>query len=103
MVSSPATGPRCSNVRADGDMSQFMRRLIVPHTQRWNFHHQTAPPRPRYQRRFRPFFLQSDGSLLVVNRRLGPNALVADLIRPVRERCCVPASGGTRRKPGKCA
>jgi putative transposase len=41
--------------REDGDLSAFMRRLTMTHTQRWHTHHRTAGTGHLYQARYKSF------------------------------------------------
>jgi putative transposase len=51
--------------RADGELSETMRWLMVTHTQRWHAHRHTAGTGPVYQGRFKSFPVQADGHFLV--------------------------------------
>ena len=53
---------------ADNDLSEFMRRLTVTHTQRWHSAHGTAGTGPLYQGRFKSFPIQGDEHFLTVCR-----------------------------------
>lgn len=65
--------------RLDGELSEFMRRLTVTHTQRWHAHHHTAGTGPLYQGRFKSFPLQHDDHFLTVMRYVQRNPVRAHL------------------------
>ncbi|MBS0184492.1 MAG: transposase [Nitrospira sp.] len=67
--------------RQDGELSEIMRWITVPHTQRWHAHHHTAGTGPLYQGRFRSFPVQTDEHFLTVARYVERNALRAKLVR----------------------
>ncbi len=66
--------------RADGDLSRFMRRVTLTHTQRWHAHHGTAGTGHLYQGRFKSFPVESDDHFLTVCRYVERNALRANLV-----------------------
>jgi putative transposase len=71
--------------RADRELSEFMRRLTVTHTQRWHANRHTAGTGPVYQGRFKSFPIQRDHHLLRVCRYVERNALRAALVERAEE------------------
>lgn len=69
----------------DGDISEFMRRVTVTHTQRWHAAHGTSGSGHIYQGRFKSFPMQSDGHLLAVCRYVERNALRAGLVKRAQD------------------
>ncbi len=65
----------------DGQLSQFMQKLTVAHTQRWHARHRTAGTGHLYQGRFKSFPVQSDEHFLAVCRYVERNPLRARLVR----------------------
>jgi putative transposase len=65
--------------RADGDLSRFLRRVTLTHTQRWHAHRRSAGTGHLYQGRFKSFPVQSDEHFLTVCRYVERNALRAGL------------------------
>jgi len=68
--------------REDGELSEWMRRLTVTHTQRWHAHHHAAGTGPiyHYQGRFKSSPIQDDEHLLTAWRYVERNALRAGLV-----------------------
>jgi putative transposase len=52
--------------RGDGDFSDFMRWLMMTHSQRWHAYHHDAGLGHQYEGRFKSFPVQSDDHLLAV-------------------------------------
>ena len=71
--------------REDGELSEFMRRLTVTHTQRWHANRHTAGTGPLYQGRFKSFPIEQDEHLLMVLRYVDRNALRAKLVKRAEE------------------
>jgi putative transposase len=67
--------------KRDGELSEFMRRLTVTHTQRWHAHRHTAGTGPLYQGRFKSFPIQQDDHFLTVMRYVQRNPVRANLCR----------------------
>ena len=65
--------------RGDGDLSRFMRRLTMTHTQRWHAHRHSAGTGHLYQGRFKSFPVQDDGHFRTLCRYVERNALRAGL------------------------
>jgi putative transposase len=65
--------------RDDGDLSRFMRRLTLTHTQRWHVQHHTTGSGHLYQGRFKSFPVQSNESFLTVCRYVESSGLRAHL------------------------
>ena len=66
--------------RKGDELSEFMRRLTVTHTQRRHAHYHTAGTGPIYQGRFKSFPIQQDHHFLKVCRYVERNALRANLV-----------------------
>ena len=64
----------------DGDLSEFMKRLTVTHTQRYRFATDTVGEGPVYQGRFKSFIIQDDEHLFTVLRYVERNPLTAKLV-----------------------
>jgi putative transposase len=68
--------------RADGELSEFMRRVTVTHAQRLHARRGTAGTGPVYQGRFKSFPVEADDRhLLMLCRYVERNALRARLVR----------------------
>jgi putative transposase len=67
--------------RADGELSEFMRRLTVTHAMRWHAHRGSGGSGHVYQNRFKSFPCERDEHLLVLLRYVERNALRAGLVR----------------------
>jgi putative transposase len=67
--------------REDGELSAFMRRLTLTHTQRWHAHRRTVGSGHLYQGRFKAFLVQNDPHFLTVCRYVERNALRAKLVK----------------------
>ena len=65
---------------ADGDLSDFMKRLTVTHTQRYRVQTKTVGEGPVYQGRYKSFLIQEDTHLLTVLRYVERNPLTAKLV-----------------------
>jgi len=61
--------------RHEEELSEVLRWITVPHTQRWHSHYHTAETGPVYQGRFKSFPTQTDGHFLAVARYVKRNAL----------------------------
>jgi putative transposase len=68
-------------LRADGELSAFMRWLTHTHTMRWHAHYHSVGTVHLYQGRFRAFPTQADGHFLTVCRYVERNALRAKLVK----------------------
>ena len=55
---------------ADGELSEFMRRLTVTHAMRWHAHRGSAGSGHVYQNRFKSFPCERDEHLLILLRPL---------------------------------
>ena len=64
----------------DGQLSEYMRRLTVTHTQRWHAYRGSAGAGHLYQGRFKSFIVQHDAHFLSVCRYVEANALRANLV-----------------------
>ena len=64
----------------NGQLSDYMRRLTVTHTQRWHACRGTAGTGHLYQGRFKSFVVQHDAYFLNVCRYVEANALRAKLV-----------------------
>ena len=65
----------------DGDLSEFMKRLTVTHTQRYRFSTETVGQGAVYQGRYKSFIIQDDNHLLTVLRYVERNPLTAQLVK----------------------
>jgi putative transposase len=65
----------------DGDLSRFMHRLTMTHTQRHHAAHRNVGTGPLYQGRFKSFPVQEDAHFLTVARYIQRNALRAGLVK----------------------
>jgi putative transposase len=66
--------------RQDGDLSDFMKRLTVTHTQRHRVKTKTVGTGPVYQGRYKSFLIQEEIHLLTVLRYVERNPLTAQLV-----------------------
>ena len=66
--------------RNDGDLSEFMKRLTVTHTQRYRVATKTVGQGAVYQGRYKSFITQDDKHLLTVLRYVERNPLTAQLV-----------------------
>ena len=64
----------------DGELSDFMKRLTVTHTQRFRVKTKTVGEGPVYQGRYKSFLIQEDRHLLTVLRYVERNPLTANLV-----------------------
>ena len=71
--------------RSDGELSEVMRWITVPHTQRWHAHRHSSGTGPVYQGRFKSFPVQTDEHFLTVARYVERNALRAKLVERAEE------------------
>jgi len=69
----------------DGDLSNFMKRLTVTHTQRYRVKTRTIGTGPVYQGRYKSFLIQEDTHLLTVLRYVERNPLTAKLVNKAEE------------------
>ncbi len=69
--------------KKDGDLSDFMKRVTVTHTQRYRAITQTVGEGPVYQGRYKSFIIQNDKHLLTVLRYVERNPLTAQLVKNV--------------------
>ena len=67
----------------NGDLSDFMKRITVTHTQRYRANTQTVGEGPLYQGRYKSFLIQNDNHLLTVLRYVERNPLTANLTQDV--------------------
>lgn len=67
----------------DGQLSDFMKRVTVTHTQRYRAVTQTVGEGPVYQGRYKSFIIQNDNHLLTVLRYVERNPLTAQLVKDV--------------------
>ncbi len=65
----------------DGDLSEFMKRLTVTHTQRYRSATDTVGQGAVYQGRFKSFIIQDDHHLFTVLRYVERNPLTAKLVK----------------------
>lgn len=66
---------------SDGDLSDFMKRITVTHTQRYRVRTHTVGEGPLYQGRYKSFIIQNDTHLLTVLRYVERNPLAAELVQ----------------------
>ena len=59
----------------DGDLSRFMHRLTMTHSQRWNAAHESIGDGHLYQGRYRSFPVQPDGHVAMVCRYVEANSV----------------------------
>lgn len=71
--------------REDGDLSDFMKRITVTHTQRHRVITGTVGEGPLYQGRYKSFLIQDDNHLLTVLRYVERNPLTAQLVKNILE------------------
>ncbi len=71
--------------REDGDVSEFMRWVILTHTQRWHASHGTTGIGHVYQGRFKSFPVQSNEHYLTVLRYIESNPLRAKIVKNSRD------------------
>ena len=69
----------------DGDLSDFMKRITVTHTQRHRVITDTVGEGPLYQGRYKSFIIQNDNHLLTVLRYVERNPFTAQLVKNVLE------------------
>lgn len=69
----------------DGDLSDFMKRLTVTHTQRYRVKTKSIGTGPVYQGRYKSFLIQEDIHLLTVLRYVERNPLTAKLVNKADE------------------
>jgi putative transposase len=67
--------------QGDGDLSDFMRRVTLTHTQRYHVSHGTVGMGHLYQGRYKSFPVQTDSYYLAAMRYVESNPLRADLVR----------------------
>ncbi|HEQ78174.1 MAG TPA: hypothetical protein ENI78_00925 [Euryarchaeota archaeon] len=67
----------------DGDLSDFMKRVTVTHTQRYRVKTHTVGEGPLYQGRYKSFIIQNDNHLFTVLRYVERNPLTASLVQNV--------------------
>lgn len=67
----------------DGELSNFMKRITVTHTQRYRAITQTVGYGPIYQGRYKSFIIQNNIHLLTVLRYVERNPLTARLVQDV--------------------
>ena len=65
----------------DGDLSNFMKRLSVTHTQRYRVAKNTVGEGPIYQGRYKSFIVQDNEYLLTLLRYVERNPFTANLIK----------------------
>jgi len=71
--------------RKDGEMTQFLRRLTITHSQRLHAHRHMTGYGHIYQGRFKSFPIEQDESLLNVLRYVERNALRANLVERAQD------------------
>ena len=67
--------------RADGDLSQFLRRLTLTHTQRYHARTRTVGYGHVYQGRYKSLLVESDLHFLSLVRYVERNAKRAGLVK----------------------
>lgn len=65
----------------NGDLSDFMKRLTLTHTQRYRVATNTVGEGPVYQGRYKSFIIQDDTHLFTVLRYIERNPLTANLVK----------------------
>ncbi|MDC1205312.1 transposase [Candidatus Pacebacteria bacterium] len=70
---------------SDGNLSDFMKRLTVTHTQRHRVKTKTVGEGPVYQGRYKSFLVQEDSHLLTILRYVERNPLTANLVANIKE------------------
>ena len=73
------------HTKNDGDLSNFMKRLTVTHTQRYRVATKTIGDGPVYQGRYKSFIIQNDKHLLTVLRYVERNPFTAKLVKELLE------------------
>ena len=73
------------HTKNDGDLSNFMKRLTVTHTQRYRVATKTIGDGPVYQGRYKSFIIQNDKHLLTVLRYVERNPFMAKLVKELLE------------------
>jgi putative transposase len=71
--------------REDGELSRFLNRVTLTHTQRWRHAHKTVGYGPLYQGRFKSFPIQRDEHLLTVCRYVERNPLRARVVEKAED------------------
>ena len=71
--------------RADGDLSRFMQRITLTHTQRHHARTRTIGYGPIYQGRYESLPVEQDGHFLTLVRYVERNAKRAGLVRRAEE------------------
>lgn len=71
--------------KSDGEMTGFLRRVTLTHSQRLHAHRHTAGYGHVYQGRFKSFPIEQDDSLLKVVRYVERNALRANLVERAQD------------------
>ena len=66
---------------SDGDLSAFVQRVTLTHTQRWRAHHGNVGAGHLYQGRFKSFPVEQDEHFLTLCRYVERNPLRAGLVR----------------------
>lgn len=69
------------HTRKDGDLSDFMKRLTMIHTQTYRFMTDTIGQGPIYQGRYKSFIIQDENYLRNVLRYVERNPLSANLVK----------------------
>ena len=69
--------------RSDGDLSDFMKRITVTHTQRYRVKTRTVGEGTVYQGRYKSFLIQEDKHLMTVLRYVERNPLTANIVSDV--------------------
>jgi putative transposase len=67
--------------RNDGDLSEFMKRITVTHTQRYRVATKTVGEGSVYQGRYKSFIIQNGGHLFTVLRYVERNPFAANLTK----------------------
>ena len=71
--------------RADGDLSQFLRRLTLTHTQRYHARTRTVGYGHVYQGRYKSLLVESDRHFLTLVRYVERNAKRAGLVKKAED------------------
>ncbi len=71
--------------RADGDLSQFLRRITLTHTQRYHARTRTAGYGHVYQGRYKSLVVETDRHFLVLVRYVERNARRAGLVKKAED------------------
>jgi putative transposase len=78
-------GFKGAHTRADGDLSQFLRRITLTHTQRYHARTRTVGSGHVYQGRYKSLLVESDRHFLTLVRYVEMNAKRAGLVKKAED------------------